>query len=155
MKRYRDENGQLTMTLAQLKKETAAEAAAYYHTGGIYFNFADFNEYVMIEPEPLHTSKALTEKTCLSRPIAWAPSCRMWHPMAWNWWQLNKSIKKQGQNRPCFFNAAVFPLSLYAHPKPCKASPSPPPPSESRQFWKVSPSAPPVPMPGAPHASPR
>ena len=49
MKRYRDENGQLTMTLAQLKQETAAEAAAYYHIGGIYFNFADFNEYVMIE----------------------------------------------------------------------------------------------------------
>lgn len=49
MKRYRDENGQLTMILEQLKKETAAEGAAYYHIGGIYFNFADFNEYVMIE----------------------------------------------------------------------------------------------------------
>lgn len=49
MKRYRDENGQLTISLEQIKQETAAEAAAYYHIGGIYFNFADFNEYVMIE----------------------------------------------------------------------------------------------------------
>lgn len=33
MKRYRNENGQLTMTLDQIKKETAAEAASYYRPG--------------------------------------------------------------------------------------------------------------------------
>ena len=49
MKRYRDENGQLTLSIDQIKKETAAEAAKYYHVGGLYFNFADFREYVMIE----------------------------------------------------------------------------------------------------------
>lgn len=31
------------------EQEAAAEAAAYYHTGGIYFNFADFREYVLIK----------------------------------------------------------------------------------------------------------
>ena len=49
MKRYRNENGQLTMSIEQIEKETAEEAAAYYHIGGIYFNFADSREYVMIE----------------------------------------------------------------------------------------------------------
>ena len=48
MKKYRDENGRLTMSLEQVKKETAAEAAEYYHIGGLYFNFADFREYVYI-----------------------------------------------------------------------------------------------------------
>ena len=48
MKRYRDEKGQLTTSLEQIKKETAGEAAKYYHVGGLYFNFEDFREYVYI-----------------------------------------------------------------------------------------------------------
>ena len=48
-KRYRNENGQLTVSLDQSKKETAAEAAKYYHVGGIYLNSEDSREYVMIE----------------------------------------------------------------------------------------------------------
>jgi hypothetical protein len=52
-KRYRNENGQLTMSIEQIKKETAAEAEIYYHVGGIYFYSADSREYVMISAGPL------------------------------------------------------------------------------------------------------
>lgn len=50
MKRYRNENGQLTMTLDQIKKETAAEAASYYRPGNIYQNAANGREYVYLNP---------------------------------------------------------------------------------------------------------
>lgn len=50
MKKYRNENGQLTMTLDQIKKETAAEAASYYRPGSIYQNGADGLEYVYLIP---------------------------------------------------------------------------------------------------------
>lgn len=53
MKRYRDAKGQLTASLDKVKRETAAEAAKYYHVGGIYFYFEDFREYVMIGSGPL------------------------------------------------------------------------------------------------------
>lgn len=33
MKRYRDENGRLTKSIAQIKKETAKEAVKYYRPG--------------------------------------------------------------------------------------------------------------------------
>lgn len=49
MKKYRDGNGRITKSLEQIKVETAAEAATYYRTGGLYFNFADSREYVYIE----------------------------------------------------------------------------------------------------------
>ena len=52
MKRYRNENGQLTMTLDQIKKETAAEAARYYRPGNIYQNIEDGREYVYLVPTP-------------------------------------------------------------------------------------------------------
>ncbi len=52
MKRYRNENGQLTMTLDQIKKETAAEAASYYRPGSIYQNAQDGREYVYLLPTP-------------------------------------------------------------------------------------------------------
>lgn len=52
MKRYRNENGQLTMTLDQIKKQTAAEAASYYRPGNIYQNAADGQEYVYLLPVP-------------------------------------------------------------------------------------------------------
>lgn len=52
MKRYRNENGQLTMTLDQIKKETAAEAASYYRPGSIYQSAADGREYVYLLPVP-------------------------------------------------------------------------------------------------------
>ena len=52
MKRYRNENGQLTMTLDQIKKETAAEAANYYRPGNIYQNAEDDREYVYLAPTP-------------------------------------------------------------------------------------------------------
>ncbi len=52
MKRYRNEKGQLTMTLEQLKKETSAEAASYYRPGSIYQSAADGREYVYLLPAP-------------------------------------------------------------------------------------------------------
>lgn len=52
MKRYRNENGQLTMTIDQIKKETAAEAASYYRPSSIYQNAADGREYVYLLPVP-------------------------------------------------------------------------------------------------------
>lgn len=52
MKRYRNENGQLTMTLDQIKKETAVEAANYYRPGNIYQSAADDREYVYLAPTP-------------------------------------------------------------------------------------------------------
>ena len=52
MKRYRNENGQLTMTLDQIKKETVAEAASYYRPGSIYQSTADDREYVYLLPTP-------------------------------------------------------------------------------------------------------
>lgn len=52
MKKYRNENGQLAMTLDQLKKETAAEAASYYRPGSIYQSAADGREYVYLLPVP-------------------------------------------------------------------------------------------------------
>ena len=48
LKKYRDMDGKLTMSLEQIKKETATEAAKYYRVSGLYFNFADFREYVYI-----------------------------------------------------------------------------------------------------------
>lgn len=47
-KRYRDEKGNLTISLEQLRKETEKEAAKYYIIGGIYHNAADGREYVYI-----------------------------------------------------------------------------------------------------------
>lgn len=52
MKRYRNENGQLTVTLDQIKKETAAEARNYYRPGNIYQNAEDGREYVYLLPTP-------------------------------------------------------------------------------------------------------
>lgn len=52
MKRYRNENGQLAITLDRIKKETAAEAAIYYHPGSIYQSAADGREYVYLDPVP-------------------------------------------------------------------------------------------------------
>lgn len=52
MKKYRCESGQLTVTLGQIKKETAAEAASYYRPGSIYQNAADGREYVYLLPTP-------------------------------------------------------------------------------------------------------
>ncbi len=52
MKRYRSENGKFTMTLDQIKKETAAEAARYYRPGSIYQNAANGREYVYLDPVP-------------------------------------------------------------------------------------------------------
>ncbi len=52
MKKYRNENGQLIVTLEQLKKETATEAANYYRPGSIYQDAADGREYVYLKPVP-------------------------------------------------------------------------------------------------------
>ena len=52
MKRYRNEKGQLTISIEQIKKETAAEAANYYRPGSIYLNREDGREYVYCTPEP-------------------------------------------------------------------------------------------------------
>ena len=52
MKRYRNGKGQLAMTIEQIKKETAAEAANYYRSGCIYQNAEDDREYVYLLPVP-------------------------------------------------------------------------------------------------------
>ena len=52
MKRYRDENGRLTKSIAQIKKETAKEAVKHYRPGSIYQNNADGREYVYCIPKP-------------------------------------------------------------------------------------------------------
>lgn len=49
-KRYRDENGKLTISIDQIKRETAEEAKVYYQPGNIYFNSEDGEEYVYLLP---------------------------------------------------------------------------------------------------------
>lgn len=51
MKRYRNEQGQLTATLDQIKKETLEEAKAYYQFGKIYLFSKENREYVYIEAD--------------------------------------------------------------------------------------------------------
>lgn len=50
MKRYRNEKGHLTMSIDQIKEETAAEAAKYYRPGSIYTSAEDGREYVYCIP---------------------------------------------------------------------------------------------------------
>lgn len=52
MKRYRNENRELTTSIAQIKKETAEEAKNYYRPGSIYKSNEDDREYVYCTPEP-------------------------------------------------------------------------------------------------------
>lgn len=51
MKRYRNEKGNLTISIEQIAKETVTEAAAYYQIGGIYLNATDKREYVYISKD--------------------------------------------------------------------------------------------------------
>lgn len=52
MKRYRDENGKLLMSLEEIKKATVEEGRSYYKKGHIY-KYKDI-EYVLIEVGPLY-----------------------------------------------------------------------------------------------------
>lgn len=52
MKRFRDENGQLTMSIDQIKEETRGEALDYYRPGKLYLNAKDGREYVYLLPVP-------------------------------------------------------------------------------------------------------
>lgn len=52
MKRYRDENGKLLMSLEEIKKATVEERRSYYKKGHIY-KYKDI-EYVLIEVGPLY-----------------------------------------------------------------------------------------------------
>lgn len=52
MKRYRNEKGQLTISLEEIKKKTIIEASNYYKPGSIYLNVADGREYVYLFPVP-------------------------------------------------------------------------------------------------------
>ena len=47
-KRFRDENGKLTMRIAEIARATFDEAMDYYRTGNIYLNKADGREYVLL-----------------------------------------------------------------------------------------------------------
>ena len=51
MKKYRDGNGRLTTSIAQIKKETAEEAKNYYRPGSIYKSNEDDREYVYCIPK--------------------------------------------------------------------------------------------------------
>lgn len=53
MKRFRNKNGELTMSIDQIKKETRGEALDYYRPGKIYLNAKDGREYVYITPDSL------------------------------------------------------------------------------------------------------
>ena len=48
MKRYRNEQGQLTKSIEAIKKETAIEAANYFRPGSIYLNHEDGREYIYL-----------------------------------------------------------------------------------------------------------
>ena len=50
-KRYRDNNGQLTISLAELKKATKDEASTYFQIGGIYLSASENDEYVYTEKD--------------------------------------------------------------------------------------------------------
>lgn len=52
MKRFRNENGELTMSIDQIKKETRGEALDYYRPGKLYLNAKDGREYVYLMPVP-------------------------------------------------------------------------------------------------------
>lgn len=52
MKRYRNENGELTISIEKIKKEASTEAANYYRSGSIYKYNEDNREYVYCTPEP-------------------------------------------------------------------------------------------------------
>lgn len=41
MKKFRNENGELTMSIDQIKKETRGEALDYYRPGKLYLNAKD------------------------------------------------------------------------------------------------------------------
>ncbi len=49
MKKFRDENNNLTISLEQIKKETAEAGRKYYHVGGLYLYAKDSREYVFIK----------------------------------------------------------------------------------------------------------
>lgn len=49
-KRFRDENGKLTMSIEKIEKETATEASSYYRYGEIYLYKG--NEFVYLLPVP-------------------------------------------------------------------------------------------------------
>lgn len=51
-KRFRDENGKLTMSIEEIVRATFNEAMDYYRTGGIYLNKEDGEEYVLILRTP-------------------------------------------------------------------------------------------------------
>lgn len=51
MNRYRNEKGQLAMSIEEVKRETATEAIEYYKPGSIYLNNADGREYVYLISE--------------------------------------------------------------------------------------------------------
>lgn len=47
-KRFRDENGQLTMSIEEIARATFSEAMDYYRAGSIYLNKEDEEEYVLL-----------------------------------------------------------------------------------------------------------
>lgn len=49
MKRYRNENGKLTISIDKLKKETVGESAAYYQVGKKYLFCAEMRIYTLKE----------------------------------------------------------------------------------------------------------
>ncbi len=50
IKRFRDNAGHLTMSIAEVKAATKKEASKYYKPGNIYLNNADNKEYVYLIP---------------------------------------------------------------------------------------------------------
>lgn len=65
MKRYRDAEGKLTVSLEELKRITRAEAADYYRPGKLYRYAADGEYYVylsQIAPEPIVEFESFSRK---------------------------------------------------------------------------------------------
>ncbi len=50
-KQFRDEKGQVTMTMNEIARLTQKTAESYYKIGRIYLNHADKEEYVYIEKD--------------------------------------------------------------------------------------------------------
>lgn len=51
MKRFRNQDGRLTMSLPELKKATAEEASKYYRIGGIYQYTGDSTKYTYVNKD--------------------------------------------------------------------------------------------------------
>lgn len=87
-KRFRDNTGKLTMSLADLRKTTKEEAKSYYIPGKIYFNNVDSKEYIYLLPSEtdgeLAHFRSFDNYDLFYQQIILALSCQMLRVQATN-----------------------------------------------------------------------